>query len=103
MTISFCRQSLRMDLAVAGQSKDLSVPPSTIIIIPLAYPNTVCCTGTHCEYISPISTLLTAPKLMANLLPRPSGQPIGKDAAAGTAIFVLGTLLGVATTLNLRS
>jgi hypothetical protein len=112
MTISFCRQSLRVDphqlVLVNAPEGTCQLPPSTIIpSMPLAYPNTICCTGgSICEYISPISALLAAPKLMgSNLLPRTIRTAYRQRSllAAGTAMFVLATLLGIGyLALNLR-
>jgi hypothetical protein len=112
MTISFCRQSLRLDphqlVLVNAPEGTCQLPPSTIIpSVPLTYPSTICCTGGNlCEYISPTSALLAAPKLMVNnLLPRNIRTAYRQRSllAAGTAMFVLGILLGIGyLTLSFR-
>jgi len=104
MTISFCRQSLRVDphqlVLVNAPEGTCQLPSSTIIpSVPLTYPSTICCAGGNlCEYISPTSALLAAPKLMVNnLLPRNIRTAYRQRSllAAGTAMFVLGILLGI--------
>jgi len=104
MTISFCRQSLRVDpqqlVLVNAPEGTCQIPPSTMVpSAPLTYPDTICCTaGSICDYITPISALLAAPKIKGNnLLPR-GIQTVYRQRsmlAAGIALFVLGTLLGI--------
>jgi hypothetical protein len=104
MTISFCRQALRLDpqqiVVVNAPETETESPPGTIVpAVPLVYPTIIgCAPESIAASICPISALFAAARIKAsNLVPQDMRSTYRQRhlLATGTLLFLVGIVMGM--------